>query len=123
MNDIVLGDYTTVEFSEENVDSTNLPTVIETQYTNLSEVINTIAIGETVNVEAYVQIEGSTLEQVDLPNFGKRNKRDIHINDNETGISLTIWGDDKPIERNGTYKITELKVIFLKSIASFCSSQ
>lgn len=67
LNDIVLGDNTTVEFSEDKVDSSDLPThIIDVQYLELGEIVNTIAIRELVNVEVFVNFSDSTRE-VDLP--------------------------------------------------------
>lgn len=111
---IKLGDYSMVEYSGEDLPFSKVKTLIDQNSTmsSVDQIINTICIGETVNIEVYVDLESSEVIEVSTC-YGVKKKREVSIYDDSTEsvLRFTIWNHHlSSFPASGMYKLSDVKV-------------
>ena len=111
---MTLGEQTAVEYSTETISFDKVKDIVKkfNTFSNLSEIIHEICVGEIVNIDVYVNEKEAAVNEVNTK-FGVKRKKDVLVSDNshDEYVKLTLWNNHiQSIPESGTYKFQDLRV-------------
>lgn len=111
---IKLGDYSTVQYSAAQLPFNAVKALIEQSQSvsTINQITEEVSVGEVVNVEVYVELDGSTIDEVSTA-YGVKKKRDVRVYDDssEEVLRLSVWNHHiASFSSSGSYQIKDVKV-------------